>query len=56
MPNYIVSADIVTATISAKVTADNESEAIKIFDELGPDEIMEEPDRRIENYEVEETK
>lgn len=53
MPKFIVSADVVSATIFATVEADNESKAIEIFNELAPDEITEEPDRRLENYEVE---
>ncbi len=56
MKKYIVSCDIISGTLSAVVEAENKDKAKEIFDELGADEFTEEPDRRLENFQIEEMK
>ena len=54
LKKYRVTCDIISATLTAVVEAENEDEAKELFDSLAPDEVIEEPaTERFDNYEVE---
>lgn len=54
MKKFNITCDIVSGRLSAIIEAESEAEAKEKFNELGADELMEEADRRLENYKVEE--